>query len=182
MLVGGSPGSGKTTLARVLGERLGYPVIGRDALKEVLLDALPPADRAAASRLGMASWPMLYAVLDALIDRVPGVIIESNFRRGRSEGEARPFVARCRSVFVQCDASWDAIAGRIAAREGDPTRHPGHFDQVALPMLAEQFADGQFEPLALDIPVIRVRTDAVDGYAPSLDALVAEIVGSRDRS
>ncbi|HEU0163505.1 MAG TPA: AAA family ATPase [Thermomicrobiales bacterium] len=173
VVIGGSPGSGKTTLARELGERLRFPVIARDAIKEVLLDSLPPRDRTESMRLGGASWPMMYAVLDAMIDRVPGVILESNFRRGRSEAELLPRVARCESLLIQCEASWESIEPRIQARENDPHRHPGHFDQVALPEVKASFDRGEFAPMGLGIPVVAVSTD--DGYEPALDDLIGII-------
>ncbi|MGC4108548.1 MAG: zeta toxin family protein [Thermomicrobiales bacterium] len=95
IIVGGAPGAGKTRLSRALGERMNWPVIARDDLKEVLLNAFPPTDRTESMRLGGPSWGLMYAVLDRLIDRVPGIVIEANFRAGRSEVELRPRAERC---------------------------------------------------------------------------------------
>ena len=39
IIITGQPGSGKTTLAKKLGERLWMPVISRDEIKEGLADA-----------------------------------------------------------------------------------------------------------------------------------------------
>ena len=43
VLVGGVPGSGKTTLARQLAPLLGMPLIAKDAIKEALMTALGTA-------------------------------------------------------------------------------------------------------------------------------------------
>lgn len=46
VIVNGPPGSGKSTLAGPLAERLGVPLLAKDAVKETLLDTLGYADRA----------------------------------------------------------------------------------------------------------------------------------------
>ncbi|MGI8405493.1 MAG: AAA family ATPase [Thermomicrobiales bacterium] len=176
IIVSGSPGSGKTTLARKLGDALGFPVIARDAIKEVLMNGMPPASRQESMRLGGASWPMMYGVLDTLIGRVPGVIIESNFRRGISEPELVPRVNRCHAIVLHCTARWGTIESRIQARQGDPNRHQGHFDQVALVDVRRDFEKGQFDPLDLDLSSVVVET--TDSYHPMFDDLV-EIIERR---
>lgn len=173
VVISGSPGSGKTTLGAELGRRLDYPVIARDALKEVLLDAIPAANRQESMRLGAASWNMMYTVLDMFIGRVPGVIVESNFSRGRSEPELLPRIERCQTVVIHCTASWNVIEARIRAREGDPARHPGHFDGVALPDVKAAIADGRFLPMHLPGATLVVNTST--GYEPTIDELLVEI-------
>jgi predicted kinase len=177
IVVGGSSGSGKTRLSRTLGELLNWPVIARDDFKEILLDAFPPADRAESMRLGGPSWPLLYAVLDRLIGRVPGVILESNFRAGRSEAELLPRAEQCETIYLHCTAAWETVAARLHARKDDPTRHPGHFDAEAFPQVQADWANDAYRPLELGLPVILVRTDArtPDGYEPALADLIAMI-------
>ena len=58
ILVGGWPGSGKTTLATALGPWLGLPVLAKDEVKEVLADEFGrPATVSESRRLGRARSP-----------------------------------------------------------------------------------------------------------------------------
>lgn len=182
VIVGGASGAGKTRLANALGDRLGWPVISRDEFKEVLLDAFAPADRAASSRLGGPSWSLMYRVLDRLIGRVPGVILESNFRAGRSEGELLAHIDPGDAVYLHCVAAWATVEARLRARAGDPARHPGHFDAQAFPEVQADWERGAYGPMDLGIPSMIVRTDVAtdDGYDPALDRLVEAIERRRD--
>lgn len=177
VVVGGASGAGKTRLSRALADRLNWPVIARDDLKEVLLDAFPPADRDESTRLGGPSWPLMYAVLDRLIGRVPGVILEANFRAGRSETELLSRVQQCETVYLHCTTEWETVAKRLQARKDDPSRHPGHFDAEAFPQVQADWAADAYRPMALSIPVTLVRTDVStsDGYDPALGDLVGMI-------
>lgn len=177
LIVGGSTGSGKTRLSRLLVERLGWPVIARDEFKEVLMNAFPPANRRESTRLGSPSWDLMYATLDNLIDRVPGAIVESNFRAGRSEAELFDRVERCHTIYVHCVAEWESVEKRLQARKDDPSRHAGHFDAEAFPEVQADWASDAYRPMDLDMPVFTVRTDVPtpDGYKPALDSLVQAI-------
>ena len=56
MLVGGWPASGKTTLARALAGELALPYLGKDEVKESLMDVRgAPPDVAASQRLHPAA-------------------------------------------------------------------------------------------------------------------------------
>ena len=87
VIVGGTPASGKTTLANLLARELRLPLLARDTLKEALMDSLGSPSRARSMELGGASYALLFVVLDRLLDAGVGAILESNFSRGRSEAE-----------------------------------------------------------------------------------------------
>lgn len=170
ILVSGSPGSGKTGLAQKLGEQLAFPVLSRDSLKEVLMDLWPPRDRDASETLGNASWSLMYQVVDSLLGRIPGVIVESNFVRGDSESEIRQRLEKSQAILVHCSASEQEIVDRIRDRKDDATRHEGHFDQQIVPDVVRAIENDEYEPLVLPVPVIPV--DTTNGYDPDLSHIV----------
>ena len=68
IVVTGPPGAGKSTIAAALRDRLGLPLIAKDALKETLGDALDVrgGDREASRRLGVATFEVQFAVVREL--------------------------------------------------------------------------------------------------------------------
>lgn len=164
-----------------MAERLALPLIARDELKERLADVLlPVADVRSdgigvldSKSLGLASYALLFAITNRLLQAGTGAIIESNFRCGLAEPELTPQVARAAAVLVHCEAPTDVILQRVHARTGSADRHRVHLDSERLDDLQRELTDGTFEPLDLDLETIRVNTAV--GYVPPLDELVARV-------
>jgi predicted kinase len=174
VIVSGAPAVGKTTLSRRLAQELRLPLIAKDNIKELLGAALGAPDLDASKRLGAATYTLLYAFAGWLLDAGVGLVLESNFWHGASEVHLAPLVARARAVLVHCEAAPEVILRRYAERAMQGERHPVHFsDADDLPRLREVMAEGRFDPLDLDLPMIRVQTD--DGYAPGFARVLALI-------
>jgi glucokinase len=125
VLVNGVPASGKTTVARELGRRLGVPVLGLDAVKEVLFEELGDRDRDRAwgrvlNRLSIRSIWALVAGFP------PGsmVVVEAWFRKPPHDVVLHDLkdAGVDRWVEVWCHAAPEVLVERYRARG----RHEGH--------------------------------------------------------
>ncbi|HET6550656.1 MAG TPA: AAA family ATPase [Solirubrobacter sp.] len=181
LIVSGAPATGKSTLARILATRLGLPYFGKDELKEAIADKVgPPADVAASQRLGHAAYKVLFLMSARVLEAGSGLVVESNFRRGRSEPELRPLVALADARLVHCSAHAEAVRRRYDERHRRGERHPAHLDADRAGDLATDLETGLFEPLELGIPSLTVHTD--EGYEPALDAVLAFAGGAQATS
>jgi predicted kinase len=177
VLVGGSPGSGKTTLATLLAARLALPWLRKDAIKETLFDALrevnsPEAviEREPSKRLGWAAIRLLYAQASDLLAAGHGCIVESNFYRGVSERDLAPLFALSEARLIHCEAPRDVLLDRYRARHIAGERHPAHVDGAAVEDLIRALDADSFEPLQVSFPILRINT--LNGYTPEIEEIV----------
>jgi predicted kinase len=170
-LVNGVPASGKSTLASSLAGALGLPLVAKDAIKDILLETVGAEDRAASRRLSAASYDLLWAVLDWMLDGGGGAVVDCNFHSGLAEERLRPILARAQPVVVHCHASPEAILQRYTRRVERGERHPGHFDAEFLGEMCAGTRSTSESPLDLTVPTLHVQT--TDGYVPSLDTITA---------
>lgn len=116
VLVGGWPGSGKTTLASALAPALGVAYLGKDEVKEALMDGLgAPADVTASRRLGEVAVRLVLRIARGC----PGAVIDSTWFP-----YARPLVEELpgRCVELRCVVASEVVRERYRARRRD-ARH-----------------------------------------------------------
>ena len=172
IIVSGAPGSGKSTLAHQLATTLRLPMLMKDELKEAIADSDgAPESVAASMRIGEVAYAVLQLVARRVIEAGQGALIESNFRRGLSEGYLASLVASADARLVHCTAPDDVLRDRYAARFARGERHPAHLDDARAGALEEDLRAGRFEPLELGVPTLVVDTE--DAYRPPLDAILA---------
>ena len=126
LVVTGLPGAGKSTLAAELARRYRLPLLGKDFIKEPLLDVLGAADPSASRKLSDASFATMFRLAAEWVRGGHGFILEGNFRPGEHEAPLRVAFGSVQAVQVLCRVSEAERVTRLAARQADPSRHAGH--------------------------------------------------------
>ena len=166
VLVGGAPGSGKTTLAVALAKRLGIALLTKDDIKESLAEALGPGDRARSRELGAAAYEVMRAVGTRILASGADVVLEANFHCARSTPWLRELARSADARVVICRAPEALCRQRFTARGAAGLRHPVHLDRE---ILEHEWPDpAEFE---LDLGVPTLAVDTTDGYSPDLEAI-----------
>ncbi len=155
VLVSGPPGSGKTTIARPLADRLGFALLTKDDIKETLYLAMDGAsgDVEFSRRIGCAAMEVLWS----LAPHCPSVVLEANFRTQsryeRDQVAALLAIPNTQMVEIYCRLSREEASRRFAQRARDERHHPAH----ALAEMSPERMMEYEEPFALS-PVIEVDT------------------------
>ncbi len=168
VIVGGAPGTGKTTLALPLANALELPLLSKDLIKESLMDAFGVADIAMSQRIGGAGWKLLYLIAAWLLDARVGFVTEGNFETGAAE-PLRRIAHHSRAVQISCQCSDSLSQERYERRATAADRHPGHMDIARIRRGRRRTSD--FGPLDLGIPMLVV--DTTDGYHPAFTDILA---------
>ena len=177
IIITGRPGSGKTTLAKKLGERLWMPVISRDEIKEgyvntygIKHDQLPPDTNGLVSDL-------FFGIVNQYLAGKISVIIEAAFQRQVWESRMPKIIELASPLIVLCSVD-GAVAARRHLQRGleTPTREFYHGDK----RVAHYRETGEILPPesytapVFDVPTIEVSTDGE--HFPSVDGIVEQIL------
>ncbi len=172
LLLSGAPGSGKTTLARQLGDVLRVPVIEKDRLREGTLWSLPTRDLDDAP----PGPPLWYDVMEHLLGLGISVVGDMALFAGVSERDINTRLSPLADIFnVHCIAR-DSSSRLIERAHTDPLQ--AH-RLTWLETNADTWHDQTAEPLELACP--RLVVDTSDGYAPSLEAIVESVTSFADK-
>lgn len=127
-LVGGPPGSGKSTVASGIADRLGMVVISADRVRKELAGIDPQTSAAAPYGTGIFSDAHTTRTYDEILDRASAllalgesVVLDASWTRGDLRAVARAVAERTSSDLVElrCAAGRTLEDARVTARRGD---------------------------------------------------------------
>ena len=176
IIVTGRAGSGKTTLAKKLGERLWLPVISRDEIKEgyvdtfgVKHDELPPNTNALVT-------DVFFDLVNHSLTNNVSLVIEAAFQHHVWEPRIRRIIELASPTIIVCSVD-NEIAARRHLERGleDPKREFYHGDKrvTHYKETGEILPPADYEPPKFNVPTIEVST--VGEYVPSIDDIVKQI-------
>jgi aminoglycoside phosphotransferase family enzyme/predicted kinase len=173
VLVGGLPGTGKSTLAEILQRLTGWPILSSDLTRKRMAGLLPYADASAEFGTGIydpghtaATYEVMLSEAADLLRRGQSVILDASWIDAGCRTVAIDVAAECRAEPVQlrCVASRAVTRDRIMARRN---RHEGASD--ATPVVAEAMEEA-FDPW-IDAIEIDTSGDICESVAIALDAI-----------
>ena len=75
----GLPAVGKSTMARVISETMGIPIVSKDDIKEILFDTVGFKSREEKLNLGTASMMVMYYAAEKIMAVCLSVILDKKF-------------------------------------------------------------------------------------------------------
>ena len=163
IVISGIPGSGKSTLGRIIANAFNIPILDKDVILEYLFENLG---------VGNAEWrTKLSRLADEELRKQAGTqtsaVLTSWWRHPRSESTSGTSIEWLQAlpgelVEVYCSCSPSVAATRFLARQ----RHVGHLDfQYTYAALLESFEQqARLGPLATG-RIIQVNTEITPGIA-----------------
>ncbi|PBB25977.1 transcriptional regulator [Mesorhizobium sp. WSM4308] len=127
VLVNGIPASGKSSVSRGIADRMGWPLLALDTIKNPFLEVLGGGDRLFNRTLGRASYQAIWSVVgeapagttfivDAWFGFQPREVLEDHLRKAGVE----------QTFEIWCHAPGEVLAERYGARlDQRPAGHPG---------------------------------------------------------
>ena len=176
IIITGQPGSGKTTFAKKLGERLWMPVISRDEIKEGYVNTYGVEhDRLPANTNGLVT-DLFFGIVNNYLAGKVSVIIEAAFQHGVWEPRMPGILELASTLIVLCKVDSSVAARRQLQRGLEDTRweyYHGDKRVAHYKKTGEILPPGIYIAPQFDVPTIQVSTDGE--YIPAIDEIIEQI-------
>jgi len=175
IIVTGMPATGKSVLATWLSKQLGFAYLSKDAIKEILFDALGWSDREWSKKLGAGSIELMYYLAGTILAAGRSVILENTFRPDLASAKLSALARQTQAGTIQiiCRASPEVVYQRFKQRAEAGLRHPGHVDIQSMDEAKVSLT--QERPLRLDIGGEVIEVDTTDFSAVRYEPILAQV-------
>lgn len=175
ILITGHPATGKTTLAHYLAQGLGLPLLWRDGLKEKLADTLGGSTDEWSLKLSIASWELLYHLVETLLRAHISHMVESNFTPIYATPHWQALCERYSLQMIQlrCHVPPETVITRYHERIKQGQRHPIHrfvSDDVNYTALLQR---GPMD--WVDVPSTRLSIDTSGNIDTNYPAIIEQL-------
>jgi predicted kinase len=147
IVVCGAPGTGKSTVARALGDLLGFELVNSDSERKVLAGVAPTTRMEARYEEGIYSEDFSREVYRALITHAEqalkagtGVILDATFRHRRERAKLAAAFG-IEPLYIECQADRNEVVRRLLERAAQPDEISDATVEIYLAQAKE------FEPL-----------------------------------
>lgn len=172
VVVTGSPGSGKTTLAHKLANKIHCPALCRDEFKEGYVHTMGGSHESLGKDVNRQLYAIFFETIHFVIAKRISVVIEAAFQHKLWQPKLQELAVLADISIVVCSVDPHLARSRFIERGlADPTRERFHGGKAVHATKVEQdIPVGNYNPPEMDLPTITVET--TDGYNPGLDEIL----------
>lgn len=179
VVVTGCPGSGKTTLAHKLANKIHCPALCRDEFKEGYVHTMAASHESLGKDVNRQLYDTFFEIIRFVIAKKISVVIEAAFQHKLWQPKLQELAVLADISIVVCSVDSQLARLRFIERDlADPTRERFHGDQaVHAAKVGQDFSVDSYNPPEINLPTITVET--TDGYNPGLDKILDFVMSYR---
>jgi predicted kinase len=152
------------------------PFLYKDGIKETLFDTLGWSNCEWSRKLGVATYGLLFHLLEMELAAGRSLVVESNFDAQRDGPRFLALRDRYGFHLVQvcCVADGAVLLERFRSRAATNERHSGHVEVANMAEFEPVLLRGRLDPLPLDGPIIEV--DTTDFAQVDVEAITRQVL------